>query len=168
MYINQLLIMKRIVYLLFACALLYACKSDDPTFCTCKITETQVTSLVYNEAKIHYMIEHPSLNGNGDSYKSPSIAKYGVYYSATNNNPTSNDQVVLYDHSGDYSMSEEVTITGLKEKTHYYVRGVLRDALGSQILGDVIEFTTPRIPDDKVTMNFTGITEITKTTANFQ
>ena len=157
--------MKRLTYLFTACAcaLLCACESDkDLSLNSCVITETRVTSLSSNEAEISFKLEFPSVSGNGNNSQSPDIKKYGAYYSASSNIPTSNDEVILLDNTSESKWSFSVPISNLKEKTHYYARPFVRDALGSQVTGEVIEFTTL---NDKVTMNLTSITEVTATSA---
>ena len=157
--------MKRLSYLIIicACALFCACESDkDLSLNSCVITETQVTALGSNEAEISFKLEFPSVSGNGNNTQSPDIKKYGVFYSASSNIPTSNDEVIILENTSDYKWSFSVPISNLKEKTHYYARPFVRDALGSQVTGEVIEFTTL---NDKVTMNFTSITEVTASSA---
>ena len=136
--------MKRFVYTFIACACfaLIGCDSKNtPSADFCVITETQVTSLSATEAVIHYMMEYPAIT----DYQWPEIKKFGVYYSTTNSNPKSGDLTVALDHSGTGAMGLDVPISGLQPKTHYYVRGFVRDALETEVLGEVIEFNTPAV-----------------------
>ena len=135
--------MKRLSYLLTfcACMLLCACSpKNDITLNTYTITETYVSYLSSTEATINYMMEPLPVSGKYQDVKCPDVKKYGVYYSTTNDNPMASDQAVIIE--GDVMMGVEVPMSGLQSKTHYYVRGFVRDALESEVLGDVIEFTT--------------------------
>ena len=160
--------MKRLSYLIImcACALLCACESDKehPVVKTCYIYQTEVTALYANSADISIIVGVNSEKGYVDPYLSPEIKSYGVYYSETTNRPTASDGVVEKTTS-DSPYELMVTVTNLKEKTLYYARAFIKDALGSEILGDVIEFTTTKAADDKVIMSFTEITNITENSA---
>ena len=123
--------------------LLCACESDKekPSLTTCSVVNTQVNYVSSASASISFVVKYEYSSTTPDT-RQPGIKKYGVYYSTSNQNPGHADGSVVVDNSQGATTVFNVTVPDLRENQHYYARGFIRDALGSDVLGNVVEFTT--------------------------
>lgn len=148
--------MKRLTYLFTACAcaLLCACESDKEQAATktCYINNTQVSNLSSDAVEIAFTVAYESGAGYNDSNR-PEIKMYGVYYSASSNRPTANDQSVVGTNPQYGQTLFTVSLKYFMANTHYYARAFIRDAIGTEIMGDVIEFTTLKNGSSSATLN---------------
>ena len=74
------------------------------------------------------------------------VTEYGVCYSTTNNNPTTNDHVVRMQAGSVKEGSPTIDLSGLSAGTTYYVRAYATNDVGTQYSATVIFTTVSNLP----------------------
>lgn len=156
--------MKKFSYIVImcACALLCACEKE-PDLQKAFIPETWTNNLASTSVDVCFNVYMGYQTTGGANVKT-----YGVYYSTKSTEPGPSDMKVEKTNSDNTEGSLKVTLSYLTDNTKYYARAYVRDAMGVEIVGDVIEFTTQRKTDYSIKMNFIGVSDITTTSAKFK
>lgn len=163
--------MKRFYLLLcISTLLLSGCKDNEVDITVIKDTEVTVTT---NSATFSFYVE----NQNG-AISAMTVEEYGVYISSKNFEPTDKDKVFkLKENDADfyyeYAPSEsghngkicKINCTGLSPGQTYYARPYVANRV-SKLTGEVVSFKTAASPDDKITIKFNSVSNVTSTTAD--